>query len=212
MEKVAAAGGKAGELGGMPWVAALLAGLAAQGVLAAEPVRAALPADAVVVAEAQPGEPPPLRMQVDASALPQFEAQEAGFQAPRVDLSVFPAQARGFGAVLGVSGVQGSPRAPGLVPARTGVDLGLRYSHQFRDDSRIDLTGWRRMNVPQDASTLAQMQQPQYGARVEMNLKPAKFGGLGIDRGLLGLQLESGARISIKRKNGGPMVYYRTSF
>ena len=32
------------------------------------------------------------------------------------------------------------------------------------------------------------------------------------DLRFIGLQLEGGARISIKRKYGGPMVYYRTSF
>ena len=35
--------------------------------------------------------------------------------------------------------------------------------------------------------------------------------GLTFDRGI-GFQLQSGARISIKRKDGRPMVYYRTSF
>lgn len=32
------------------------------------------------------------------------------------------------------------------------------------------------------------------------------------DKGGLGLQLDSGARIVIRRKYGGPMIYYRTTF
>jgi hypothetical protein len=42
--------------------------------------------------------------------------------------------------------------------------------------------------------------------------KSSTKAGLAADLGFIGLQLEGGARISIKRKHGGPMVYYRTSF
>jgi hypothetical protein len=33
-----------------------------------------------------------------------------------------------------------------------------------------------------------------------------------MDRGFIGMQLEGGARITIKRKDGRPMVYYRSAF
>jgi hypothetical protein len=36
--------------------------------------------------------------------------------------------------------------------------------------------------------------------------------GFSLDHGFIGLQLESGARISVKRKDGHPMIYYRTTF
>ena len=67
------------------------------------------------------------------------------------------------------------------------------------------------MAAEPDAYALVQQQEPVYGARVEMRLAPAKSPLL-FDRGFVGMQLQSGARISIKRKDGKPMVYYRSSF
>lgn len=154
----------------------------------------------------------PVRVQVQTSALPRLEAQDAGFQAPRVDVSLFPARGAGVGAVVGMSGFSGRQPMPlGLAPAKPSVDLGVRWTHKLQSMNQIDVTAWRRMNMPDDAYTLIQAREPVYGARVEMNLKQSK-GGFALDRGFIGLQLESGARISIKRKNGGPMVYYRTAF
>jgi hypothetical protein len=209
MKKVANTGGNAGSREGKsgPWAVISLALVAACPAAWAQDVKET-PPDVVVLAEART-EQQPVRVQVQTSALPRLEAQDSGFQAPRVDLSLFPAKANGMGAVLGVSGFS-AQSAPGLglSPMRPSIDLGLRFSHK-----QIDVTAWRRMNTStDDAYTQIQLRQPVYGARVEMNLKPAKLNVLGIDRGFLGLQLESGARISIKRKDGRPMVYYRTTF
>ena len=150
-----------------------------------------------------------LRVQVQASSLPRFDAQDAGFQAPRVDLSITPfdRHGNGLGAVFGLT----SPSAgPGLQP-RTGVDVGLRWS-QLLQAQRIDITAWRRMNGPDDAYTQILMREPVYGARVEMNLAGGQRSGLAMDLGFVGFQMESGARITVKRKDGRPMVYYRTAF
>jgi hypothetical protein len=148
----------------------------------------------------------PLRVQVQASSLPRLEAQDSGFQAPRVDVSLFPAKAHGMGAVFGMSGFNPTqPAVLGFAPLRPSVDLGLRWNR-----NQIDITAWRRMNSADDAYSLIQAKQPLYGARVEMNLKSSSV--LAFDRGFIGLQLESGGRISVKRKNGGTMLYYRTAF
>jgi hypothetical protein len=32
------------------------------------------------------------------------------------------------------------------------------------------------------------------------------------DRGFIGFQLESGARVTLRRSGGKPMIYYRTRF
>jgi hypothetical protein len=166
------------------------------------------PAD---VLRAQARTEPPLRVEVQASALPRFEAQDGGFQAPRVDVSLFPANSGGVGAVFGMSGFAFKQPVPaGLVPARPSVDLGVRFTHKLQSLNQIDVTAWRRMSTPDDAYTLIQVREPVYGARVEMNIKPSSI--IAFDRGFVGLQLEGGARISIKRKNGGPMLYYRTAF
>jgi hypothetical protein len=167
------------------------------------------PADALI---AQTQVEPQMRVQVQTSALPRLEAQDSGFQAPRVDVSLFPQQAAGLGAVVGMSGFSArQPQALGLQPQRPSVDLGVRWSHKLQSQ-QVDITAWRRMTVEEDAYSLVQARQAVYGARFEMALSGARKKGFKADMGFIGLQLESGARISIKRRNGGPMLYYRTSF
>jgi hypothetical protein len=204
MEKAAAAG-----TAGVRWESAAFLALACAVAPAWAQDGGGLPAE-VLLAEARVE--PQVRMQVQTSALPRLDAQDAGFQAPRVDVSLFPSPRTGLGAMLGLS----LPRAagPGLQPpAPGGVDLGLRWTHRLLGQQQIDVMAWRRMNAEHDAYTMTLLRDPTvYAARVELNLTPVRKMGLAADRGFLGLQLQSGARISIKRKNGGPMVYYRTSF
>jgi len=205
MEKAAATGKT-----GVRWESAALLALACAAAPAwAQEAGGFAPAE-VLLAEARIESP--VRVQVQTSTLPRLEAQDTGFQAPRVDLSLFPSsRATGLGAVVGLT----TPRSgPGLqAPAPGGVDLGLRWTHRLLGQQQIDVTAWRRMNAEHDAYTMTLLRDPPvYGARVELDLTPVRKAGLATDRGFLGLQLQSGARISIKRKNGGPMVYYRTSF
>lgn len=189
--------------------AVTLGALACTGAWAQEAGR---PAE-TVVAQAGPEQQPQVRLQVQASTLPRLDTQESSFQAPRVDMTLYPAHGHGLGAVVGMSSF--TPRADvglqpyGLQPNRPGVDLGLRWSPRLQNQ-QIDIMAWRRMSTEDDAYSLVQ-RQPVYGARVEMNLASSKS-SFGFVRGILGLQLESGARISVKRKYGGPMIYYRTTF
>lgn len=154
----------------------------------------------------------PVRLEVNTSAVPRLESQDSGYQAPRVDLSLLPHGGNGLGVSMGVSGTGGSTvsQPNGLSP-RTNMDVGL-HLRQTVHSKQVDLTAWRRMTADQDAYALMQSRQPLYGARVEMTLdsRPAK--GFRAERGFIGFQLEGGARISIRRKDGRPMVYYRTSF
>jgi len=168
----------------------------------------------VIAAEARAASP--VRMEIKASALPRLENQDSGFQAPRLDLSLLPPSRSGMGVALGMSGF--SPRSPGQPQFGTSrtqrpvLDLGLTYRHTLESDRQIDITAWRRMNPEPDAYTLIQQREPVYGARVEMGLQPARKSRLLADLGFIGLQLQGGARISIKRKHGGPMIYYRRTF
>lgn len=189
-------------------VFALVTCVLAPAGLAQQPAQAIT--ESRVASEARTDQPQ-VRVEVRTTTLPRLDAPDAGFQAQRVDLSLMPANSRGVGAVVGLSGFSGGPAPLGLQSQRTSLDFGLRWSHTLRSQEQLDITAWRRMNSPDDAYTLAQMRDPVYGARVELNLAGAK-NRLGFDRGLFGLQLESGARISIRRKDGGPMVYYRSSF
>ncbi|MCC2676054.1 MAG: hypothetical protein K0R58_3001 [Ramlibacter sp.] len=212
MEKAATAGRKAGHRWEISLLSAAGLALAALTSPATAAEANALGGD-VLLAEARIEQQP--RLQVQASSLPRLEANDNGFGAPRVDVSLFPSGgSSGIGAVLGMSTPRTGVQSYGLNAPQTSVDLGVRWSQRLNGQHQIDVTAWRRMSMDQDAYTLIQrQQQPVYGARVELNLaKSSTKAGLAADLGFIGLQLEGGARISIKRKHGGPMVYYRTSF
>lgn len=155
----------------------------------------------------------PVQLEVNASTLPRLDSQDNGFQSPRLDMALMPATGGGLGVAVGMSGFSpASTLLPsGYAALRPSVDLGLTWRHTLQGHKQIDVTAWRRMSPEQDAYTLVQMRQPVYGARVELKLTPVRKAGLSFDRGI-GLQLQSGAKISIKRRHGGPMIYYRTTF
>ena len=216
MEKAATSGRDAGDrwnLSSLRRAPLVLALVALAGPAVAAPDGRQAPAE-TLVAEARM-EQQPARLQVQASSLPRLEASDNGFQAPRVDVSLFPSGGTsGLGAVLGMSTPRTGVQSYGLNAPSSTIDLGIRWSQRLSNQQQIDVTAWRRMNTDQDAYSLIQrQQQPMYGARVEMNLAQSSTkAGLKADLRFIGLQLEGGARISIKRKYGGPMVYYRTSF
>ena len=214
MEKVAAHTGSLWEVSCLGRCAAAALVSCAAGPGWAQDAAPASPwADSVEIRSEQQQQPA-VRFEVNASALPRLDSQDTGFQAPRVDLTVVSANRTGLGLAFGMSGFANrNPAAvPGAPTLRPVVDLGLTFRHALQNNGRIDITAWRRMNGDDDAYRMIVQQQPVYGARVEMQLTPANKTSLKIDRGFLGLQMESGARISIKRRNGGPMVYYRNSF
>lgn len=165
----------------------------------------------VVLAEARTE---PLRIEVNASTLPRLESQDNGFQAPRVDLAVRQGSRSGLGVGIGMSSFSARPAMllPGSGTPRASMDVGVSYRQMLPSQGQIDVSAWRRMQPQQDAYTLLQMQEPVYGARVEMRLKPANPTGFNFDRGTIGMQLQGGAKISIKKKHGGPMIYYRNTF
>lgn len=91
------------------------------------------------------------------------------------------------------------------------VDVGLQWRQAILQQRTIDITAWRRMSPPTDALALIQQRDPVYGARFEMKLKSNTPKTLFADR-FIGMQLDSGARIGIRRSNGNPTVYYRNQF
>jgi hypothetical protein len=171
---------------------------------------AASPLQDLVLAEARSDQG--MRLEVYSSTLPRLDAQDSGFQAPRVDLSLSPHSRSGLGVVLGMSNF--GPRSaiqPNNFASAPSMDLGLRW-RQVVASKQVDVTAWRRMSTDQDAYSLIQQRQPVYGARVEMKLDDGGKSRLSAVGGFLGFQLESGAKIAVKRKDGRPMIYYRTSF
>jgi hypothetical protein len=154
-----------------------------------------------------------MRMEVTTSSLPRLDTQTGAAQAPRLDLSLLPQRRSAVGLALGMSSQSPSAAVPSTFAGtpRTAVDLGVHLRHTTDSDRQFDVTAWRRVNPEPDAYTLIQRQQPVYGARVEMRLAQKKS-GLKAELGFIGMQLEGGAKISIRRKNGVPMVYYRNTF
>jgi hypothetical protein len=121
------------------------------------------------------------------------EAAGVAWQTPaagRMVLSLQPSQLRSAGAV-------------------NGLDLALHWQPPLPDGRRLDISAWRE-TTPAAAALLATT-RPSYGARVEMALASARARPLQ-DLGFIGLRLDNGARILLKRTNGNPTLYYRVQF
>jgi hypothetical protein len=197
------------------WATFVLLGLTASGAFA-------LDSDLttpVVIAQAGlavPGELPRPQFEVSASTLPRFENIDGSSQSSRLDMTWLPPRRSALGLSLGMTGT--GMDGPGLMPSgqRAGLtpslDLGLHWRYTLDSNYRIDVTAWRRM-MPPDALTLVQTRDAAYGARVEMRIgRSPPRNGLVAERGFIGLQLESGARVTLKRSGGKPMLYYRSKF
>lgn len=185
--------------------------MAASGALAFDEENAS-----AVVAQAgtTAGERSRPQLEVSASSLPRFDNFDGSNRASRIDLTWLPPRRSALGLSLGMRSADEIP--PVAFAPRSGsptsIDLGLHWRHTTDGDYRIDVTAWRRI-VPPDALTLVQTREPSYGARVEMRIgRGVPKAGLVADRGFVGLQLESGARVTLKRSGGKPMLYYRTKF
>jgi hypothetical protein len=154
------------------------------------------------------------QLEVSASSLPRFENTDGATRSTRIDMTWLPPRRSALGLSLGMGAVDDAPLVP-FVPRNgspTSVDLGVHWRYTLDGNYRIDVTAWRRV-MPPDALTLVQTREPSYGARVEMRIgRSAPRSGLVADRGFVGLQLESGARVTLKRSGGQPMVYYRSKF
>jgi len=147
------------------------------------------------------------------TAAPAQEAGKDGTSAQRADLALVPFTRSGDAPSLFLANPGPGPGAQALgLQSRGAVDVGLHWSPRLENLHQIDVSAWRRMNAPDDAYSQVQLRNaPLYGARVEMNLARPKSGLLA-DKGFLGFQMESGARITMKRKDGISMLYYRTGF
>jgi hypothetical protein len=155
------------------------------------------------------------QMEVSATSLPRFDNTDGATRSARIDMSWFPPRPSALGLSVGMTGTDaiGLSAAQPFTGASPQVGLGLHWRHTLDNSNRIDITAWRRVG-PTDAASLIQSREPSYGARVEMRIASGSKRGLVADRGFLGLQLESGARITLRKSRGGmpTMMYYRTKF
>jgi hypothetical protein len=166
---------------------------------------------AVVVAFADTGAAANSRPQFEFSTSPAPRFDNDGSQrAPRIDMTLLSRDRPALGLSLGLSNLDGSAFAGGapLAPAGPSADVGVLW--RSGGNYRVEVSAWRRLATP-DALEMVLQRQPTYGARFEMQLPSARR-GLVADHGFLGMQLESGARITIRRKEHVPMLYYRNQF
>jgi hypothetical protein len=166
--------------------------------------------DVVVVAAADLPRP---QFEVSTATVPRFDNVDANTQTARIDMRLMSARQSGVGLALGMNNATGAPpiAVSTFAPPRS-VDLGVHWRYTFDSSYRFDVTAYRHMPNA-DAISLIESREPTYGARVEMGFGSENLRkGFVADRGFVGLQLESGARLGVKRKNGGPMFYYRNAF
>ena len=163
------------------------------------------------LARAASDDKPHAQLELSGSSLPRFDNIDGASRSSRMDLSLLPAGRSSIGPAVGVTSLDpqglGNPGFSNTAPA---VDLGVHWRYMTDSNSRVDVRAWRRMPQP-DAVTLAQSRDTSYGARVDMQLSQVPKSGFIADHGV-GLQLESGARLMVRRSGGKPMVYYRAGF
>jgi len=182
-------------------------------LLAASTQALALDADAAlssVRSQDAATEPTLPQLEVSASSLPRFNAADGANRSQRVDMTLLTPGASAVGVLLGVTNNETSVPAPGF-KSTPALDLGFRWRHTTDGNWRFDVSAWRKV-VPPDAVAMIDARDAGYGARVEMHMGAMPKNGFIADRGFLGLQLEGGGRLGVRRAFGGPMLYYRSNF
>ena len=103
------------------------------------------------------------------------------------------------------------PQIASQRPGPAGEDLGLQWRQPVGNDRTIDIMAWRRVAPRErDALSMIQEREPVYGARLEMRITARK--SFATELKAIGLQLDNGARIMLRRKDGNPTLYYRQQF
>jgi hypothetical protein len=153
------------------------------------------------------------QMEVSATSLPRFDGIDGVTRSSRIDMTLLPTRQSTLGPSLAMTSpdTRGLPNARPFANNATSVDLGLHWRYTSDSNYRFDVSAWRRFSPP-DAASLIESRDPSYGARVEMHMASTPRSGFVADHRFLGLQLESGARITVRKSGGKPMVYYRTNF
>lgn len=152
--------------------------------------------------------------ETSSATLPRFDNFD-GSRRPqqRLDMALLSPGRSAVGVTLGITGLAPTRYGfSGVAPDTTaGVTLGLQWRYTLDNNRRIDVTAWRDLGLANDALALAQSRDTAYGARVEMQLFDRRS-RLVAEHGFLGMQLDGGARIGLRRNAGKPMVYYRSNF
>ena len=124
-----------------------------------------------------------------------------------------PDKPSSVGLTLGVLSAGGAEASRS---AALAYDLGLRWRTRLEPRVHLDVQAWTR-NPQQpawpDAMGLIWSREPaSVGTRVEVQWKASRTGGLVPEFGAIGVQLQGNAKLLLRARHGGPMVYYRAKF
>lgn len=97
----------------------------------------------------------------------------------------------------------GAERSQALVGAVPALSMGVRY--RVTDEHAVFADAYRARGAA------AGMADVGYGTKLGVEWRPAKA-TLGLEHGALGMQLESGYRLSLRVRHGGPSLYLRSQF
>ena len=156
-----------------------------------------------------------VQINVTTLSLPRLDGSDPAGRTQRIDFSMLPRQPSALGISLGLIGASASTPAKAALGGGSSADLSVGMHWRYAPDSsgnQIDILAWRRVSGPTDALALIQTNRPEYGARVELKVNERVRSGLVADRAFVGMQLDGGARLSVKRSAGKPMLYYRNTF
>ena len=154
------------------------------------------------------------QIEISRSKLPRFDNFNGGQRTvQRIDMALLSPGRSSFGVTMGLSSLSPSRYALGGGAANglPGVNLGLQLRYVMDNSRRVDVIAWRDLGRPNDALSMVQSRDAGYGARVEMQLSGSRSSFVA-DRGFIGVQLDGGARITLRRSAGKPMVYFRNKF
>jgi hypothetical protein len=153
------------------------------------------------------------RLEISGATVPRLDSVDGPFSMKRVDFTTWPrSESRSMlGMSLGLSVPPGSPLDP---RSTQSLDVGLRWRSTLDSTRRIDISAWRRVTPVPDAISLinSSSRAGLYGTRVEMQFTSGSSRGFVPELGAIGLQLDGGARLSLRAKHGQPMLYYRAKF
>jgi hypothetical protein len=125
---------------------------------------------------------------------PALDSQGAEKRHSRLSLQLMPSAARPLGAM-------GSP----------SLDIALQWRPVAVQGQQIDITAWHRITPAPAFTNFDGPREANFGARIELAIASAKSRPFK-DSQFLGLQLDNGAKIMLRRKNGNPTLYYRVQF
>jgi hypothetical protein len=184
----------------------------ARAALAAALATAASAGPALAQWDVDPLRSPAMRLESNLVAVPLTDLPVGNGSPVRVDITLLPDRPSALGLAAGITAMPMHIGGGQAAMTSTSLDLGVHWRQRLANNQRIDITAWRRMTAPTDAlSMIEQRQTASYGARVEMQLSGSGKGFVA-DKGFIGLQMEGGGRLMLRKKDGKPTLYYRVKF